>query len=148
MASSQTSNYKLNQWAASDKFLRTEFNSDNSKIDAALKALASKDTALDGAKCGVTTGVYTGDGATSRTITLGFRPSVVLLMTENGITRSGNISYGGLAMADHPMTVNNCTMIEATQTGFILRRGGLVNGDYYAADPNSSNAAYRYMVLH
>jgi len=41
MASNYTSNYKLCQWQASDKVLRTEFNADNAKIDAALAAKAS-----------------------------------------------------------------------------------------------------------
>ena len=36
MASSYTSNYQLCQWEAGDKVLRTDFNGDNQKIDAAL----------------------------------------------------------------------------------------------------------------
>ena len=40
MASNQTSNYGLNQWEPTDQVLRTDFNADNSKIDAALKGLA------------------------------------------------------------------------------------------------------------
>ena len=36
MASNQTSYYGLNQWEATDQVLRTEFNADNQKIDAAL----------------------------------------------------------------------------------------------------------------
>jgi len=40
MASNYTRNYGLCQWAASDKVLRTEFNADNAKIDAALAAKA------------------------------------------------------------------------------------------------------------
>lgn len=36
MASSQTTNYGLNQWAAEDKVLREAFNQDNATIDAAL----------------------------------------------------------------------------------------------------------------
>ena len=47
MASNQTSNYGLNQWEATDQVLRTDFNADNSKIDAALKGLANKDTELE-----------------------------------------------------------------------------------------------------
>jgi len=39
MASNYTSNYNLCQWQASDKVLRTEFNADNAKIDAALAGL-------------------------------------------------------------------------------------------------------------
>ena len=40
MASNQTSNYGLNQWEATDQVLRTDFNQDNAKLDAALKAMA------------------------------------------------------------------------------------------------------------
>ena len=40
MASSYTTNYQLNQWSAADQVLRTEFNADNAKIDAALKGLS------------------------------------------------------------------------------------------------------------
>ena len=46
MASNQTTNYGLNQWEATDQVLRTDFNADNAKIDAALKGLADKDTEL------------------------------------------------------------------------------------------------------
>ena len=37
----QTSNYQLNQWDPEDRILRTDFNEDNAKLDAALKANAS-----------------------------------------------------------------------------------------------------------
>ncbi len=36
----QTANYQLCQWAPTDRILMEDFNSDNSKIDAALKAQA------------------------------------------------------------------------------------------------------------
>lgn len=41
MASNYTDNYKLCQWEAEDRVLRTEFNEDNAKIDAALVSLSS-----------------------------------------------------------------------------------------------------------
>ena len=41
MASNYTNNYQLCQWKETDKVLRTEFNADNAKIDAALGSLAS-----------------------------------------------------------------------------------------------------------
>ena len=34
----RTSNYKLCQWEADDKVQRTDFNADNAKLDAAIKA--------------------------------------------------------------------------------------------------------------
>ena len=40
MSTDHTTNYDLNQWEGTDKVLRTEFNADNAKIDAALKTNA------------------------------------------------------------------------------------------------------------
>ena len=40
MASNYTENYGLCQWEPGDNFVRTEFNQDNAKIDAALKSVA------------------------------------------------------------------------------------------------------------
>ena len=36
----QTTNYQLNQWAKADRVMMDDFNADNAKIDAALKANA------------------------------------------------------------------------------------------------------------
>ena len=36
----QTSNYQLSQWDAEDRIQREDFNSDNAKVDAALKSKA------------------------------------------------------------------------------------------------------------
>ena len=36
----KTPNYQLNQWAKSDRVMMDDFNADNAKIDAALKANA------------------------------------------------------------------------------------------------------------
>ena len=52
MASNQTTNYGLNQWEATDQVLRTDFNQDNAKLDAALKALADKEAELEGTLAG------------------------------------------------------------------------------------------------
>lgn len=40
MATNYTTNYDLCQWESTDQVLRTDFNADNAKIDAALKANA------------------------------------------------------------------------------------------------------------
>ena len=39
MASNQTANLKLNQWLATDAVLRSDFNADNQKIEAAFNAV-------------------------------------------------------------------------------------------------------------
>ena len=46
MATNQTTNYQLNQWEPTDQVLRTDFNADNAKVDAALASKANQ-TALD-----------------------------------------------------------------------------------------------------
>ena len=46
MPSNQTPNYQLSQWERSDKIQMEDFNADNAKIDAALKAEADARTAL------------------------------------------------------------------------------------------------------
>ena len=42
MATNQTTNYQLNQWEPTDQVLRTDFNADNAKLDAALKTLSNQ----------------------------------------------------------------------------------------------------------
>ena len=42
MASNQTPNYALNQWAPSDQVIRLDFNADNEKIDTALAGLSQQ----------------------------------------------------------------------------------------------------------
>ena len=42
MATNYTTNYQLNQWEPIDQVLRTDFNADNAKLDAALKSLSDQ----------------------------------------------------------------------------------------------------------
>ena len=42
MSSQKTEHYELNQWLATDQVLRTDFNADNAKVDAALDILAGQ----------------------------------------------------------------------------------------------------------
>ena len=44
MATNQTENYDLNQWLSTDQVLRTDFNADNAKLDAALAGKAEAET--------------------------------------------------------------------------------------------------------
>jgi len=46
MPSNYTSNYNLNQWEPDDRVLRTDFNADNAKIDAALAKKAEAKVSL------------------------------------------------------------------------------------------------------
>lgn len=135
-----TSHYQLHQWEASDSFLRTDFNTDFQKIDAAIKgvetaantALALKADkteltqacgALDEAKCETLTGSYTGNGANTRTIDLGCAPRAVFV---------------GEFLAVPGMTSNY--LLSLTASGFQVR-------DSLGTSTNSSGETYYYLAL-
>ena len=135
-----TSHYQLHQWEASDSFLRTDFNTDFQKIDAAIKgvetaantALALKADkteltqacgALDEAKCETITGSYTGNGANTRTIDLGCAPRAVFV---------------GEFLAVPGMTSNY--LLSLTASGFQVR-------DSLGTSTNSSGETYYYLAL-
>ena len=139
MASGQTANYQLNQWEAEDKVLRTEFNEDNQKIDAALGALAK-------AVPRTATGTYTGDGTESRFIDLGFAPKAVYVSAQAGNTyaSAGSGHYGGLALAGHPVQVNQYLVLEIEGTGI---RVHFSRTEYFGIYSNGANTVYYYAAL-
>ena len=135
---SYTTNYGLHQWESTDDFLRTDFNTDFQKIDAALAGIQA-DT--DG-KVEMVTGTYEGDGSDERTITLGFQPKAVLLFCgwgAAGYAEGVYYTYGGLALPGHPVTINSAA-VEIISTGFHLR-----NDDFQRV--NEKNTGYFYLAL-
>ena len=137
---SYTTNYQLHQWEASDDFLRTDFNTDFQKIDAAIKgvetaantALALKADkteltqacgVLDEAKCETLTGSYTGNGANTRTIDLGCAPRAVFIDDE--------LAVPGMA---------GSYLLSLTASGFQVR-------DSLGTSTNSSGETYYYLAL-
>ena len=125
MASNYTSNYGLCQWEANDKVLRSEFNGDNAKIDAAISAVDSRvdgkasTSALNSLKntvnslsttitgqgntlekkgnCQVVVSTYTGDGKNSRTHTFPKKP-VMFFIIGNALMFVG---YGSTWAMNH-----------------------------------------------
>ena len=122
MASNYTSNYGLCQWEANDKVLRSEFNGDNAKIDAAISAVDSRvdgkasTSALNSLKntvsslsttitgqgntlgkkgnCQVAVTSYTGNGQDTRTHTFPKKP-VMFFIIGNALMFVG---YGSFAI--------------------------------------------------
>ena len=100
MAANQTTNYQLNQWEPTDQVLRTDFNTDNAKLDAALAGkvdqadlehLESAVDTLTGATASLSTthngrvytSSYTGNGSASKTLSFPARPMLVNIMGMN-----------------------------------------------------------------
>ena len=84
MASQETPNYRLSRWAGTDRILMEEFNSDNEKIDAALKASEDKAAAALAAvascgNCFATHGNYMGNNQLSKTLTFPHPPVLVVI---------------------------------------------------------------------
>ena len=105
MASGKTTTYELNQWAASDPVLRADFNADNEKLDTALSALQGR----------VRYGTFTGNGSGSRTMDLGFTPTILIMMSQSSsgciisitsATYSYYIYGGGAGMSDSRIIEN------------------------------------------
>ena len=125
MASKYTSNYGLCQWEANDKVLRSEFNGDNAKIDAAISAVDSRvdgkasTSALNSLKntvsslsttvsgqgntlgkkgnCQVAVTSYTGNGQDTRTHTFPKKP-VMFFIIGNALMFVG---YGSTWAMNH-----------------------------------------------
>ena len=135
-----TTNYQLHQWEASDDFLRTDFNEDFAKIDAAIRSAV--ETAQ--AKPEVIAGSYSGNNAEYREIDLGFRPKAVILFCRE---YDSVMAYEGRPRLSH---TGDKTMLTTTDNGFQVYygyyRSGLNDIDYRPVT-NKSGEEYRYLAV-
>ena len=97
-----TQKYHLPQWEENDRVMRTDFNSAMASLDSGItEAKSAADNAqaaaVEAAKLPYVAGSYTGTGETLLTITLGFRPSFLIIsgMITN-FTNTGSVTYDKL----------------------------------------------------
>ena len=154
----KTTNYQLNQWAKSDRIMMDDFNADNQKIDAALKAVAD-----GGAKLAV--GTYNGNDETSQTITLPFTPKAVLIcpMEKNmqekfydeyylygGMLAPGHALYQDLRHSSAQTVYDTVLAAEVTDHGFTVYANvddvGYSNLKYFNY-MNKRNFTFRYLAI-
>ena len=135
-----TTNYQLHQWEATDDFLRTDFNEDFAKIDAAIRSAV--ETAQ--AKPEMVTGSYTGNSGENREIALGFRPKAVILFCRE---YDSVMAYEGRPRLSH---TGDKTMLTTTDNGFQVYygyyRSGLTDYDYRPVT-NKRGEDYRYLAV-
>ena len=140
---SYTANYQLHHWEPADFFLRTDFNADFAKLDAALAGKAGLADLAE--KLGAVTGSYTGDGSTSRTISLGFAPIAVFLREDEDSGAILAVQNG--AVMDEEGEV---TMLTVSGQGFQVTYDAYFTGvsnkvrEPYA---NRAGVTYRYLAL-
>ncbi|MEG0825696.1 MAG: hypothetical protein RSG86_08140 [Oscillospiraceae bacterium] len=125
----------LNQWAAGDRVLRTDFNADNAKIEAGIEAAkaaaAVAATAAANAVVKIVSGSFVGDNTAPREIAVGFRPNLVIFCSANSrralkIFSAENclsVSEGGSPCGEMTST----SSLDITDNGFLIRT------DYYNA---------------
>ena len=133
-----TPNYGLHQWEGGDNFLRTDFNEDLQKIDAAL-----------GEKAEISRGIYTGNGLATQSINLGFQPAVVYVCTSTGLINTGKMNYGGLALYGHPLTQyqdGEYPALVLTDHGFTVYYTKISASDF--VNTNAANTNYYYIAVH
>lgn len=122
MSTNKTQNYGLHTWEAGDDFLREEFNENFAAIDEGIFLNV------------FVTGSYEGTGTSGespRTIELGFRPRVVLLM--------GNMSGGNTHLTPTVMALVidgvRTDKVTLTDTGFTVTYQLNQKDDYYNPNP-------------
>ncbi len=156
--STKTPNYQLNQWEPTDQFVRTDFNEDNAKIDAALSVERSAREAADAALRAsleaqgatipkIKAGTYTGDGAASRFISVGFAPKAVIVWPYWGIISSGILAAGGLAVAGSPLYAGNTNnaVIAISGNGFWVYYTYRTDG--VSQYTNNEGKLYHYLAI-
>ena len=131
MSTNKTQNYNLHSWLPADDFLRTEINENFTKLDTALSGLLSA-------------GAYTGDGRGQRTVSLGFTPRAVLVMSQDGSTRNYYGNNGGLALSSAPVLLGSVQVVSIVEGGF--RVVSTTSGSQ-SVTTNGSNMVYHYLAL-
>ena len=124
------------------KATQTALSAEAAARESADDALDTRLTAAETEKCEIYIGSYTGNGAASRVIALGFRPKAVLVMYEGRITYNYDM-YGGLALDGTPAHIDTDRIgVEVVDTGFRVRYS-----DDESLFTNTSNGKFNYIAF-
>lgn len=144
----KTPNYSLSQWARSDQVRMEDFNADNAKIDAALKAEADARTALaaEVAKCGnctIEVFTYYGTGKygpqNPTVITFPRMPTAFMILGSEGTM----FGQGGHSAIYGCMSANSTTQAQARQVTW----SGNTISFYDSYDSTQMNSGGIHLVI-
>ena len=147
MATNHTTNYQLNQWEATDQVLRTDFNEDNAKIDAALAGLAVRDMELEAAiaqkgNCQLVYGTYTGTGNSGQSnpcmLNFSGKPLVVIIFSQGDFLLMGRPCVNGFWACSDGFREANVTWSENEVSWY---------HSYTNEQMNVSGTTYSYVAL-
>lgn len=130
------------------------------KPTEALKAIFETLSAGVSEKAKIVTGTYTGNGAASRTISLGFTPSMLFLtgiVVNFGVPYiardGGDPVYMATVTPDYPFkfTYSGSTIqvVEIVSNGFAVHSGGTISysGGNWTSNANDKNKVYHYIAI-
>lgn len=144
----KTPNYYLNLYEPSDSFLHTDFNANNQTLDNVLKTIADSRPFVTGNYVG--NGTYTGSTATTRYITLGFRPKSLLIFSpkveRDSGTYSNSASRFALLVEGYSIVSSSVTMAVLTETGFAVSHYA-DSTDCYSPALNMNGILYFYLAF-
>ena len=120
-----------------DGSINTVSSTLDGKITALSANLEGKINAVAAAR-EVVVGYYTGNGAATRNISLGFRPRAVLAELESGLRASSGAQRGTLVVDGMPLL--NTVSIAITATGLQVHQGS-------DSDMNGTNDIYSYLAI-
>ncbi|MBM6870331.1 hypothetical protein H7U37_06510 [Pseudoflavonifractor phocaeensis] len=133
-----TPTISLHQWAPEDPFLRQDFNEDFQKIDTAIQNVRTSPSGIYG--------TYVGTGSTI-TVTLGFRPSFMLLISTHSSAQNASDVVAALGVSGMMVSIirsysnsiyTSCTFHD---TGFTISEGS-------SGGLNVEGATFHYVALY
>lgn len=143
MSTNYTQHLGLSLWAADDPILRTEFNTNNQKLDAAIRSVPR-----------ITVGSYVGNGTHGEdspcSLTFDFEPLLVIIVADHGeylepgaIFVNGQNRCSGMGLPD---TSTRCLHLQLTWSKNSVSWYTYQDS---ASDHqlNNSNATYRFFAI-
>ena len=121
----------------------------DSSLGSRLSAVESSITTHTGQiaqKCQIYFGTYTGNGAASRTVSLGFRPKAVFVLSEGYFMYWNASTSGGLAVDGAPVQIDNLTG-DGQSTALAVAPTGFMVGQVNNASTNAQNTVYHYIAF-
>ena len=116
--------------------------------ESADSALSTRVSSLESTmpqKAQIYVGTYTGNGAASQTINLGFRPQAVLVVANGCGWQDGYYCYSAMAITDHPANGASLPALEVSANGFIAHYNTSTSRTYMCL--NQSSILYYYIAF-
>ena len=128
-STNHTTRLGLCQWEPEDPVLREDFNADNRRVEQGLLNAAP------------VTGTYIGTGqTTSQDISLGFRPSILLVTPAGGLMASTEREFSSILVLDGA----DGNIVKLTEDGFWVSNE--VNQVNSSTSYTKNRNPYRYMA--